>query len=375
MTRVAEHLAALIRVPSVSSTSNRPVIDYASGSLRRSGWMVSELPYVDERGLEKVNLIATPPRQPHETKHVELALVCHTDTVPFAADWQDALEPKQVDGNMHGCGACDVKGFLACLLTVAELQPAPASNVCIILTADEEIGCLGSKRLLEQQRVLPKRMVIGEPTSLQPARAGKGYCVGQVRILGREAHSAHPQQGVSAIYAAARAITSIEQIAGDLEQELHPLFCPGFTTLNLGTISGGSAKNIVPGAAEFLVEWRPIPGQSPQRVPDAVQRALAAVAKDYPGVTAEFLQLRNQGGFETAADAPLVRRIEQWAARPVTSIAFGSEASLWSAVCSEIVVFGPGDMQTAHSRRECMPVAELNLAVGVLERLLQQRWE
>ncbi len=352
--------------------SNLPVIEYAATALAHAGCTITELPYRDGNGIEKINLIATPREQPYQQREVELAFVCHTDTVPYPADWQDALEPKQVDGNLHGCGACDVKAFLACLLTAAERQQTIGSSVCIVLTADEEIGCFGSKQLLRDGRLLPKRMVIGEPTCLHPARAGKGYCLAQVQFRGREAHSAHPQQGASAIYAAAHALAAVEQLQSELEHQRHSFFSPAFTTLNVGTIAGGTAKNIVPASAEFLLEWRPVPGQAAQRVPDAMRAELSEIAAKSPGVQTEFTQLREQRGFETPADAPLVRRLERLAHRPATSIAFGSEASLWSEVCDEIVVFGPGDMQTAHSRRECVPIAELQIAVEVVQSMLQQ---
>ena len=141
-----------------------------------------------------------------------------------------------------------------------------------VLTAEEEIGCIGASRLVADNALRPRRMIIGEPTSLRPARAGKGYCLAEVTVWGKEAHSAHPQQGVSAIYHAARLITAIEELAGPLATETHSFFEPAFTTVNIGTIEGGTAKNVVPGLCRFQLEWRPIPGQSPNVVFLATER-------------------------------------------------------------------------------------------------------
>jgi len=217
MKGVVEILSDLIRIRSNSAVSNRPVADYAAGVLRSRGWSTLALPYVDTAGVEKVNVIAAPPGQNAADRDVNLVFMCHTDTVPFAEDWKGALEPVIRDGSLYGCGACDVKGFLACLLTaIRGTSGKLADGLRLVLTADEEIGCVGASRLVTNNLLRPRRVVIGEPTSLHPARAGKGYCLAEVTVFGKEAHSAHPQQGVSAIYNAAHLITAFEEFAARL---------------------------------------------------------------------------------------------------------------------------------------------------------------
>ena len=204
--------------------SNRPVTDYATSVLSAQGWSTREVPYVDEAGIEKVNLIAAPPGQKIAEREVDLAFLCHTDTVPYAKDWSHALQPFVQEEMVHGCGACDVKGFLACLLTVAESKDARwIDGLRIVLTADEEVGCIGSKQLIADSSLRPRRLIVGEPTSLRTARAGKGYCLAGITIHGREAHSALPAQGVSAIYAAARLVSALEELGQQLSTETHRL--------------------------------------------------------------------------------------------------------------------------------------------------------
>jgi acetylornithine deacetylase len=303
---------------------------------------------------------------------VDLAFLCHTDTVPYAKEWTQALQLVLRGDLLHGCGACDVKGFLACLLTAAESPNVQWRNgVRIVLTADEEIGCIGSKHLISTGTLRPKRLVVGEPTSLRVARAGKGYCLARVTILGREAHSALPGQGVSAVYAAAHLVSALEQLSHQLAAEIHSLFNPPFTTLNVGTIAGGSAKNIIPGRAELFVEWRPIPGASPDRIPMAIREMLQQLQALYSGLRGSLTLLRQEAGFETAPDSYLVSAIEKETGLSATSIPFGSEASAWSTVAEEVVVFGPGDMRTAHSDRECVSLDQLATAVQVLRTMMQ----
>lgn len=370
-TVVVDHLLNLIRIPSVSTLSNRPIIEYIERILHGAGWHFRELRYQDASGVEKVNLIASPSTEDLDAP-ADLIFMCHTDTVPYSENWTSALEPFVSDGLLYGCGACDVKGFLACLLTAITAQDPSRwiDGLRVVFTADEEIGCVGAKRLLDENRINTRRLVVGEPTTLHPARAGKGYCLAEITIFGQEAHSALPQMGRSAIYVAARFISAIEELARRLVEETHPFFTPGYTTLNVGTIRGGTAKNIIPGECCFLVEWRPIPGQSIDNVPMALTEIAEEFRRSDPQFRCEIRPLRQQAGFETSKTASLVRAIESFTGKSAVSISFGSEASVLAHIADEVIVFGPGDMQTAHCNRECVPLHELDRTVTCLQTIM-----
>lgn len=373
MSIVVEHLKNLIRIPSVSSISNHAVIEYAEQALHAAGWQTRRQLYLDNARIEKINLLAAPQGRSLDAREVDLAFVCHTDTVPYAASWANALEPFEKDGFVHGCGACDVKAVLAALLTAAaSLSDDKPGDVRIVLTADEEVGCVGAKRLLAEDFLRPSRMVIGEPTSLRPARAGKGYCLAEVVVRGQEAHSAHPDSGASAIHGAAHLLIALEALAEQLKTNQNPIFSPAFTTLNVGTIQGGTAKNIIPGECRFLLEWRPIPGAAADLIPAKIEKEIAALKASYPRLEVDFRISRQQQGFETATGSGLVQTIEKLTGRAASSIPFGSEASVFAAVCPEVVVFGPGDMQSAHSSRECVEIAQLEQTVYCIRLLMLQ---
>ena len=370
--RVVAHLNALIRIPSVSSQSNKPVIEYAMATLDQAGWHSREFKYRDAAGEEKVNLLAAPYSQSLSARDVALAFVCHTDTVPHAVGWHAALSPYEADGFIHGCGACDVKGFLACLLAAIEECDAASliDGVRLLLTADEEVGCLGATRVLAADLIRPQKIIVGEPTSLHPARAGKGYALAEFIVHGKEAHSALPSNGVSAIYGAARLVAAIEHYAAELATEQNAVFTPPFTTMNVGVIEGGTAKNILAGSCRFLLEWRPIPGQPSSAVFQGVLNLAEGIKAAHPGFAYSARQLRDQSGFETSESSSLVRTVSTMTGKVATSIPFGSEASIFAPMAEEVIVFGPGDMHTAHSDRECVPVAELTIAVGCLKTLM-----
>lgn len=369
-------LRELVRIPSVSSMSNRPIIELVKGVLQPRGWRICELPYCDGIGVEKINLLATPPGQRVDSFSIDLAFVCHTDTVPYNATWVDALNAQIKDGRLHGCGACDVKGFLACLLAAFASSPAQqfASTVALVLTAEEEIGCVGAQRLVATGLLQARHVVVGEPTSLHPARAGKGYGVAEIRVFGKEAHSAHPAQGSSAIYRAARLIGRIEQYAASLgrlaRDEKNQIFDPPYTTLNVGNIEGGTAKNVIPGECRFLLEWRPVPGEAAGMVMDAAHRMVEELQREGAGFPCEIKVLREQVGFETRADSELVRRWVQLTGLPAMGVPFGTEAPWMATLTQDVIVVGPGDMRTAHSERECVPLTELDICVSYLRELL-----
>jgi len=195
---VESTLAELVRIDSRSSNSNGAVIDYARARAVAAGLRARVTKYADERGVEKFQMVAFAPT---ETDEVELALVGHTDTVPFDPSWADALTLVERDGKFYGRGACDTKGFIAAALAAIEETDLSklARPLALVLTADEEVGCLGAKRLAESKPFSVRHAVVGEPTSLQPVRAGKGYCLAEVTVRGREGHSAYPALGASAI--------------------------------------------------------------------------------------------------------------------------------------------------------------------------------
>src|ERR1041384_4529383 len=272
-TNVAHTLAELVRIDSVSANSNLAIIERIAAYAESVGLYTRRLPYTDEQGVEKYNLVAVAPRATKDDELIELALVGHTDTVPFDPAWTEALTLTERAGRLYGRGACDTKAFIAAALHALpqfdlEQLKRPLALVC---TADEEIGCLGAKRLAAAQAFKARYSIVGEPTSMQPIGAGKGYCLAEVTVGGREGHSAYPTLGASAIFRAARLITRIEAVTEALKTEQHEAFAPPYTTINVGMIGGGTAKNIIAGACRFTLEWRPVPGQAATRVVDLIQ--------------------------------------------------------------------------------------------------------
>ncbi len=369
----SQTLARLVAIDSISAHSNEEIIDYLLHRCAAAGFTYKKFSYLDANGLEKTNLIALAGATFNgEPPNVELALVGHTDTVPYDPNWDDALHLTDQDGKLYARGACDTKGFIAAMLSAVEELDCRSLKkpLALIFTADEEIGLIGAKHLADKQPIRARYAIVGEPTSLQPMRAGKGYCLAEVLVKGREAHSAYPALGTSAIFGAARLISALEKIAKTLEREQHEAFDPPFTTLNVGRVEGGTAKNVIPGECRFTLEWRPIPGQDSNRLMDLLNDAIADEKTRDPSFVCEVDASRADGGFETSPDSYLVTLLEQLTGKTSGTVAFGTEAAQMAALGAEAVVLGPGNIRVAHRTGEFVPIEELNTCVNILKQAI-----
>ncbi len=368
---VESTLADLVRIDSTSSRSNGAVVEYALARVVAAGMRARVESYRDERGKEKFQMLAF---APSETEEVELALVGHTDTVPFEASWAEALALTEREGRLYGRGACDTKGFIAAAITAIEETDVRALRrpLALVLTADEEVGLVGAKRLAESKPFRVRHAIVGEPTGLRPMRAGKGYCLADVSVRGREGHSAYPDLGASAIMRAARLVTRVERIAEELKADGHESFDPPQTTVNVGLIAGGTAKNIIAGECRFTLEWRPVPGQRPEHVAELVTREVEALRAEDEGFDCTVRVARLDGGVETSEDAPLVRALEELTGKSSGTISFATEAPQLAELGADAVVFGPGDIRVAHRTGEFVPASELNEAVAILRAAIER---
>ena len=362
-------LQALVAIDSTSTGSNVPVIDLLERLVGPLGFETRRLDWRDAAGVAKTNLVCR--RGPDVPGG--LALVGHTDCVPFDPDWEEALSGTLRDGKIYGRGSADTKGFVACAVAVAARTRASAKPLHLLFTSDEEVGCTGAKMILEEGRVRPRHAIVGEPTTLVPVRAHKGYCAVDVTVSGVEGHSAFPDLGASAIHAAARLLVEVERVQDAMKDDQAPLFAPPWTTFNVGLIQGGKARNILAGECTFSLEWRPIPGQDPERAlrlfDDAAARVAAASGK---GVAVRRTPMRLDEAAVTAPDAELVRFLEAESGHAARTIPFGTELPELAAMGAEGCVFGPGDIRVAHRTGEFVQVAELERCAAILERAVER---
>jgi acetylornithine deacetylase len=367
-------LSELVAIDSVSARSNAEIADHLKAAVSRLGFDVTEDAYDDERGTRKFNLVAAAGPRSTPPGKAGLALVGHTDTVPYDPMWKEALQLNEREGKLFGRGAADTKAFIAgSLAAVEQVDRASLKKpLCLVFTADEELGCVGARHLLSVKALAPAFAVVGEPTQLRPVRAHKGYCLAEIEIEGREAHSAYPHLGQSAIFRAGRVLAAIEKLAEEIRSDWDPDFDPPYTTVNAGVIQGGKAKNIVAGSCRITFEWRPIPTQPSTHVQQLLERTLDAVRTETGGLPIRVITSRTDAGVSTPADAEIVRFFEKESGHEAVTIPFGTELPQMTALGAQGVVFGPGDIREAHKTGEFVPKAELLRATEILRRAIEK---
>jgi len=201
-----EMLAKLVSFDTTSRNSNLPLIGFVRSYLDAHG-----VPYrvsTDPSG-QKANIHAIlGPRSAGG-----IALSGHVDTVPVEGQaWSaDPFTLREQDGRLYARGSCDMKGFVAsCLAAVPDfLARDLARPLHLFISYDEEVGCGGAKRLIQdlgESGLKPDLCVVGEPSGMKPILAHKGKMNLHVRVRGLPGHSSEPDKGVNAIYPAAAAI-------------------------------------------------------------------------------------------------------------------------------------------------------------------------
>ena len=374
-------LADLIGFDTTSRNSNLELIRYVEDYLSQHG--VQSTLVHDDSG-HKANLYAT--IGPAELGGVMLS--GHTDVVPVDGQrWASdpfVLEP--IDDKVFGRGSADMKGFIACVLEwVPEMVAASlATPIHIALSYDEEVGCIGVRRLLdlmEKMPVVPSMAIIGEPTNMEIVVAHKGKRGIRVNVRGASAHSAYPTEGVNAIEVAAQLIAHISEVQQDIEK--NGPFDPGYrvphTTLHVGTVRGGTALNIVPNECSFDFEIRHLPEHEIDPLIDTVQRYARdnlepTMRLKNPDCGIDFTELFGYPALFTAPDAPVVAFVRSLLEcdRAVEQISFGSEAGLFSRrIGIPAVVCGPGSILQAHRPDEYVSIEQLETCRTMLRRLVE----
>jgi acetylornithine deacetylase len=302
----------------------------------------------------------------------------HMDVVPAdELGWgSDPFTMADTGDRYVGRGTADMKGFLALAANrLAALDPSSLRRPLVLLfTYDEEVGTLGARRFVDSfahSDRLPRSVVIGEPTELRVVRAHKGMVRYRLGFTGQAAHSGYPHLGRSAIEPAARAIVALAELrrAMELERPPHADAFPAvpFAALNVGTISGGSAANVIPDRCDAHLGIRLLPGMMAEEMADRVHAAVRAVV-DEP-FTLE--PLSESPAMLLDAGAPIHRALcEAVGQQESHSVMFASDAGWLQRAGFECVLFGPGSIEVAHKPNEFLPVAEFRRAGLLLDGLI-----
>jgi acetylornithine deacetylase len=219
--------------------------------------------------------------------------------------------------------------------------------------------------------------IIGEPTSMRLANRHKGDQVFRTVFTGRDGHSSATHRGVNAIFAAARFLGHLSDLADEF-REAGPFddsFDPPYTTVNAGQIDGGTAFNIIARHCALIWEFRPVPSVAPETVTARVQafvegELLPAMRATAPEASIETTVLCNLPPLMPQAESPaeaLIRALT--GANEAIGVAFGTEAGHFQQTGIPAVVFGPGSIEQAHQPNEFIEIAQVEACVDFMQKL------
>ena len=319
---------ALMAIPSVSG-EEEAVGHFLRDHLMSLGWTVELQPVSENQN----NVIATLNDNPR------VWMSTHMDTVP------PFIPPTEDDEKIYGRGACDAKGIIAAQITAAEaLRKEGITDIGLLYTVEEERASTGAKAVnLHPLAAKCEYMINGEPTDNDLAIGSKGSFRLMIKTSGKAAHSAYPEEGDSAI----------ETLLDILEDIRHTHFPHddffGETTVNIGTIDGGLALNIIPPKAEAGLLIRLTTKREP------IEQALESV-------------IRGRGDIEVLSCSEPVKLlpVEGFTQKVVRFTTDIPHMPNWG----KPLLLGPGSILVAHTRDEFVIKKDLEIAVELYRSLV-----
>jgi acetylornithine deacetylase len=375
---VLETVSRLVAFDSTSRRSNLHIIDYLKDRLTSLG---AECRLTHNDDGNKANLYATL----GPTDRPGIMLSGHTDVVPTEGQaWSsDPYQLVERDGALYGRGSADMKSFLALAVALAPEFLARGLQVPLhfAFSYDEEIGCIGVRRLiadLEDLPVKPRLCIVGEPTGMKVVAGHKGKRNFSCLVHGKECHSALVAEGVNAVEAAAEMVAHIKQMQRSIRRDgpFDPAYEPPYTTLHTGVIEGGRALNIVPDQCRFEFEIRALPQDDVDLLTETITSyARLTLEPEMKAVHREagfdFTILNDTEGFDLPDEDEAVKLVTELTGDNRTGrVSFGTEAGLFNRAGIPTVVCGPGYIDQAHKPDEFISLDQLAQGEAFIRRLM-----
>ena len=375
-----EMIRTLVGYDTTSRESNLALIDWIKSYLEAQGAQCT-LTFDDDR--RKANLFATLPARDGNTTTGGIVLSGHTDVVPVDGQPWDTnpFEAVLIGDHVVGRGVTDMKSFSATgLAFVPEfVRRGLKRPVHFALSYDEEIGCIGVRRLIDDivaRGIKPLGCIIGEPTGMELVVAHKGKKSWRCRVRGYEAHSSLTPHGVNAVQIACEIVTYLTNVARAFRDQGgfdHAYDVP-YTTVHTGVIRGGTALNIVPRDCSFDFEIRHLPFDDPDELFTEVtayaQRFLPEMRKVAANTSIEFDLLSASPGFDTHGESGIAALGQECnGSDEHGKVSFGTEAALFHQAAIPAIICGPGHIAQAHQPNEWVTVEQLAQCEAFMQRL------
>ena len=363
----------MVSMNTISSRSNLGLIDYVAELLEPSGF---DLVLTKNNDQTKANLFASigPKDQGG------LILSGHSDVVPVSdTGWDtDPFKLTNKDNRFYGRGTCDMKGFLAIAVSVAQkIKSASLKRpLHLAISYDEEIGCLGAPKMLETLNPdykKPTWAVIGEPTMLNPVHGHKSITVTKSTFKGLAAHSSQPENGINAIQFASLFTQKLYQCkeawANSSVREKRE------RSVNTGLITGGLAPNIVADYCEVTWDLRQSGSDHPEAVMNEVQKFTRQLMKAAPRDLEIFHKtLVSVSGLSPDPDSCLANLLLRLTgSESCHQVHYLTEAGLFQREGIDAIVCGPGSIDQAHQNNEYLDCKQFEQAVSLIDTLVHEK--
>ena len=374
--RAIEMTSRLVAFDTESAKSNLPLIDFVADYLREQGVTFTCAP---NAAGDKAAIFATiGPDAPGG-----VLLSGHTDVVPVAGqDWlSDPFVLRRTEDRLYGRGTVDMKGFGAvCLAMIPEFKKAGlARPIHLLLSYDEETTCRGPLDVIARLGVdLPKpaAVIVGEPTSMQVADAHKSVTTFVTQVTGFEIHSANLHRGVSAVHVGCQLVCELERIGAELRAAGDPSgrFDPPWSSVHVGLIEGGTARNIVAKSCRFEWEVRGLPGARGALVRDRLETFCDGLRRTifagFPQAGIETIIENEVPGLAPEPGSAAETLALRLARRNATiAVPYATEAGHFQQAGTPTVVCGPGRIDQAHQPDEYIEIEQLSACVAFMRRL------
>ncbi|MFQ1018304.1 acetylornithine deacetylase [Gilliamella sp. CG13] len=369
----------LISTPTISNVtnekldfSNKPLIDKLANWFEKLGFKIEIQPVPNTRG--KFNLLATYSNNENQTQG-GLLLSGHTDTVPFdEGQWtKDPFKLTEENNKLYGLGTADMKGFFAFILdALRDIDLTKLTKpIYVLATADEETTMAGASFFAKNTHLQPDCTIIGEPTSLIPIRAHKGFISNSIKVIGKSGHSSDPDKGINAIEVMHLAIAQLLKLKQQFKERYHnDGFTVPYPTLNLGVIHGGDAANRICGCCELIIDIRVLPNNDVNSLYHDLCQALQPVMDKYPNRISVEYEVSPIPGYECKKDHPALQQVEKLVGQTAQTVNYSTEAPYLNQI-SPTIVLGPGSIEQAHQPDEFISMDFLKPTKIAIENLIK----
>jgi acetylornithine deacetylase len=370
-------LERLMSFETESDKTNLPLIDFVEDYLRGEGVDVLRAP---NAAGDKAALLATI----GPAADGGIVLSGHTDVVPVEGQkWSsDPFKLRLAEGRIFGRGACDMKGFDAIALAMVSTFKAAGLKrpIHILLSYDEETTCEGSLDFIQRFGVdipRPGAVIVGEPTMMEVADAHKSIATFRTIVTGHEAHSAKPSLGANAVACACDLVGELYRLGETYEapELLNARFDPPYSTLHVGTIHGGTARNILARECMFHWEFRGLPGASTMAPLRHLESYVAEVALPrlthfVKGPKVETMVEADIPGLAAApGSAAETLALKLTRSNRAQAVSYATEAGQFQVAGLPTIVCGPGSIDQAHKPDEFLALSQLEACIGFLQEL------